>query len=95
MLSKLVFANIPFYHVFFFFFFFITDLYILISTVTAQVFNPFAELIIPIGIPGKEANTEIEIHSVTLETKISVQYNLKPYKIFCASYSSIHFGLFL
>ena len=27
-----------------------------------QIFNPIAEFIIPIGIPNKEAKTEMEIH---------------------------------
>ena len=36
-----------------------------------------------------------ETHLVTTEAKVNVQYNLKSYISFCASYSSIHFGLFL
>ena len=39
-------------------------------------FNPITELAIPIGIPIKEAKAEIEIHLVTTEPKISVEYNL-------------------
>ena len=39
----------------FFFFFLIIDLYFLILAVIAQIFNPTAELIIPIEIPIKEA----------------------------------------
>ena len=35
---------------YFFLFFLIIDLYFLFPTVTAQIFNPFAELAIPIGI---------------------------------------------
>ena len=42
-----------------FFFFLIIDLNLLIPAVIAQVFNPIAELVIPIGIPIKEAKTEI------------------------------------
>ena len=34
----------------------------------AKVFNPIAELIIPIGIPSKEARAEI--HPVIVEIKI-------------------------
>ena len=54
----------------FFFFFLIIDLYFLIPAVIAQIFNSFAELVIPIGIPIKEAKTEIEIHSVIEEATI-------------------------
>ena len=31
---------------------------LLIPTVIAQIFNPIAELVIPIGIPTKEAKAE-------------------------------------
>ena len=54
----------------FFFFILITDLYFLIPAVIAQIFNPIAELVIPIGIPSKEAKVEIEIHPVIVEVKI-------------------------
>ena len=54
----------------FFFFFLIIDIYFLISPAIAQIFNPIAKLIIPIVIPTKETKAEIEIHSVTAETKI-------------------------
>ena len=36
----------------------IIDLYFLIAAVIAQVFNPISELVIPIGIPSKEAKAE-------------------------------------
>ena len=36
----------------------------------AQTFNPVAELVIPIGIPTKQAKTEIETYQVITETKI-------------------------
>ena len=39
----------------FFFFFLIIDLYFLTPAVIAQIFNPIAGLVIPIGIPTKEA----------------------------------------
>ena len=45
----------------FFFFFLIIDLYFLIPAVIAQIFNPIAELIIPIRKLSKEAIAEIEI----------------------------------
>ena len=61
---------ITIYHAFFFFFL-IIDLYILIPAVVTQIFNPIAELVIPIGIPTKEAKTEMETHPVTAEISIS------------------------
>ena len=48
----------------FFFFFVIIDLYFLIPAAIAQVFNPISELLIPIGIPSREAKSEIEIYPV-------------------------------
>ena len=36
----------------------------------AQIFNPITEFVIPIGIPVKEAKTEIGIHPVIVEAKI-------------------------
>ena len=53
------------------FLFLIIDLYFLIPVVIAQIFNFIAELVIPIGIPTKEAKAEMEIHPVTVEIKIS------------------------
>ena len=44
----------------FFFFFLILVLYFLIFVVTAQIVNPIAELVIPLGIPSKEAKAKIE-----------------------------------
>ena len=44
----------------FFFFFLIIDLYCLIPAVITQIFNPIEELVIPIGIPTKEAKAEME-----------------------------------
>ena len=52
------------------FFFLIIDVYFFIFADVAQIFNPVAELLIPIGIPSKEAKTEIEIHPVIVEAKI-------------------------
>ena len=65
-----------FYHVSFFFFL-IIDLYFLIPAATAQIFNPIAELLIPIGIPSKEAKAEIETHPITAEAKIALKFYLK------------------
>ena len=42
----------------------------LIATVIAQIFNPIAELVIPIGIPTKKAKVQMEIDPVILELKI-------------------------
>ena len=53
-------------------FLFITiDLYFIIPAVITQIFNPIAELIIPIGIPTKESKAEMEMHPVTVQIKIS------------------------
>ena len=54
----------------FFFFFLIIDLYFLIPAAIAQMFNPVAELVIPIEIPRKEAKAEIKIHPLIVEAKI-------------------------
>ena len=51
------------------------DLYFLTAAVIAQTFNPIAELVIPIGIPTKEAKTEMEIYPVTVEAKIRVFFS--------------------
>ena len=56
MLFNLDFANNT---VLSYFFFLITDLYFLIPAASAQIFNPIAEPVIPIGIPNKEPKVEI------------------------------------
>ena len=53
------------------FLFIIIDLYFIIPAVITQIFNPIAELIIPIGIPTKESKAEMEMHPVTVQIKIS------------------------
>ena len=68
MLLHLVFANTTILSCSFFFFL-IIDFYFLIPAVIAQIFNPTAEPVIPIRIPGKKAKAEIEIHPVTTEAK--------------------------
>ena len=50
--------------------FLIIDLYFLIPAVIVQTCNPIPELIIPIGIPAKQAKVGIEIHQVISGTKI-------------------------
>ena len=52
------------------FFFLIIGLYFLIPAAIAQIFNPIAELVIPIGIPNKEAKAEAQIHPLIGEAKI-------------------------
>ena len=71
----------------FFFFSLIIDLYFLIPAAIAQSFNPIAKLVVPIGIPSKEAKTEIEIHPAIAQAKIrkfSIQFRVV--KHFCAFY---------
>ena len=46
------------------FFSLIIVIYFLIPAAITQIFNPIAELVIPIGIPIKEEKAEIEIHQV-------------------------------
>ena len=47
--------------------FLIIDLYFLIPTVIAKIFNPVAELVTPIGIPTKEDKAEMETNPVIVE----------------------------
>ena len=58
MLFNLDLLALPFYN--FFFFFLIIDLYFLIPVAIAQIFNPIAELVIPIGIPNKKQNQKFK-----------------------------------
>ena len=69
MLFNLEFANSTIWPCFFIFL--IIDLYFLIPAVITQIFNPVAELVIPIGLPSKEAKAEMETHPVIVESKIS------------------------
>ena len=41
----------------------------LIPAAFAQIFSPVVELVIPMGVPSKEAKAEIEIHLVIVEAK--------------------------
>ena len=43
---------------------FLINVYVLISAVITQIFNPIVELATAIGMPTKEVKTEIETHSV-------------------------------
>ena len=58
--------TILFYHGFLFS---IIALYFLIPAVIAQVFNPIAELAIPIAIPTKGEREEMETHQVIVDAK--------------------------
>ena len=44
--------------------------FFLIPAVIEQIFNPMAEIVIPIATPTKEAKAEIETHPVITEAKI-------------------------
>ena len=63
MLFNLDFASNTILSCFFFFLLFI-QLYFLIPAVFTLGFNPIAEIVIPIGIPTKEAYEEMETHPV-------------------------------
>ena len=52
-------------------FFLIIDLYLLIPAVIAQIFNPIAEVVIPIAIPTKEPKAEMETNPAIVEITIS------------------------
>ena len=62
MLSNLDFASDIIFSCFFLLFLFI-DLYFLIPAAITQIFNPIAELVIPMEISTKEVKTEIETHT--------------------------------
>ena len=77
MLLNLNFANNTIFSCFFFFFFFI-ELSFLIPAVIEQIFNPTAELVIPIGTQNKEAKAQFEARPVIAGAKIrNLQYKLK------------------
>ena len=56
----------------------LSDLYFLVPAGIAQVFNPITELVIPIGLPSKDAKAEIQ-YDIKWE---SVQYNVELYTPF-------------
>ena len=62
MLSNLDFADNIVLSCFFLLFLFI-DLYFLIPAAITQIFNPIAELVIPMEISTKEVKAEIETHT--------------------------------
>ena len=64
-----------------------------IPAVITQIFNPIAEVVIPIRTPTKEAKAEMETHPVIAVVKIrKCSYNLELHKGFCSFYSVIHFN---
>ena len=69
MLFNLDFANNTILS-FFFFVFLIIDLCFLIPVAIAQFYNSISELVIPMGIPSKDAKAKIEIHPVIVEAKL-------------------------
>ena len=56
---------------YFFLFFLIIELFFLIHPAIGQILNPIAELATPIGIPTKEAKSEMETHPVIVEIIIN------------------------
>ena len=68
LLFNLDFANNTI--LYFFFLFLIIDLYFIVPAPIAQLFNPIAELVIPIGATNKEEKAEIAMHPETVEAKI-------------------------
>ena len=75
-------------------FFLFNDLNLFITEVIARFSNLTECLAMSIGITTEKAKTAIETHPVTTESKISVQYNIKFFNIFWASYSFNDFVLF-
>ena len=72
MIFKLSFANNSILSCFVFVFFLSINLhFFLIFADVPRIFNPTAELTIPIGVLTKEANEETETHPIIAETKIS------------------------
>ena len=83
MLFNLDFANKSILSCFFFFFL-VIDLYLLIPSVIAQIFNPISEVLIPTGIPTKETRAEMETHLVIVEMTISKWY--ASYSLICVDF---------
>ena len=55
----------------YFSFFFIIKFYLTVPAMIEQIFTPTAELVITTGTQTNEANAEIEMQPVIIETKIS------------------------
>ena len=71
MLFNLDFANDIILSYFFLFLIIVYLWWFLVPTVITQVFNPVAEILIPVEIPTKEVKAENNTHSVTVQIKIS------------------------
>ena len=56
----------------FFIFFLIIDLYFFLPAAIVQIFNPFAEIEIPIQIATKEVQENVGPHPVTSQVKTSL-----------------------
>ena len=65
----------------------------MIPAVITQIFNPIAELLIPVGISTKEAEAEKETHPVIVEITISKWS--KSVKLSTDQYSSIIYLLLI
>ena len=71
---RLVFATNTFHQ--FFLLFLITDLYFLIPTVYAQIFNPNAELVMTTETPTNGINKVIKTYPLTVETEIRKMFKV-------------------
>ena len=71
----------------FVFVFLITDLYVFIPEVIAQIFNPISELVIQ--------KAESEIYQVIAEARIKFSKYFRVAQTIFSFYLSIHFALFL
>ena len=71
MLFNLDFANDIILSYFFLFLIIVYLWWFLVPTVITQIFNPVAEILIPVEIPTKEVKAENNTHSVTVKIKIS------------------------
>ena len=76
--------------------FLIIDLNLSITALIPQIYNLTTELAIPMGMPANEKKAETETHPGIAEVYVLyiAQYNLQPYKLFCASYLLNYFVLF-
>ena len=71
MLFNLHFVNNTILIMLLFLLFLVTDIFLFNPVIIAQMFNPMAELVIPIRIPTKEEEKEeMEIHPLIVEDKI-------------------------
>ena len=64
------------------FFVLIIDLYFLIPAFISKMFNPIAELAVPIEIPSKGTKLEVEIHPEIVEAKILTSNSFLTFSFF-------------